>query len=448
MTPCGTSDEGVFVAGGRWLAAEGRGDNLRGRELDDFMKMISKAAWVCGVAACVGLGSSGWAGDWPAWRGPKGNGVLDEPLPDSLPVEGLKRAWKVQVGVGFTAATVSAGRVYMMGNVDKSDRVTVWCLDAATGGVKWKRDWESKLAPTMYEGGPNATPVVEGDSLYVVVKPARLLRLKADSGETLWETDLAKKVPAELSPWGISGSPRVTGDSVVVNYGSNGTLLDAATGAVRWSTGRKSPSFNVPAMARVKGEPALMVLATNALVGVRMKDGGELFRHPFGEGYFCHASDPIVEGESVFISSADHGGQRIGFGTGQPTVEWKTREFGNFMVTPVLVDGHLYGINACDAKQSETTLRCVDWKTGQVKWSQPGFGWGSFVAGPGNKMLLLSDQGEMTLASVTPEGFRNLGSFQALGGKCWTPPVVANGRVYVRNAAGELVCYLLPPTTS
>jgi outer membrane protein assembly factor BamB len=411
------------------------------------MNRIRRVMLGMGLAGCMGA-SSGWAADWPAWRGAKGDGVVSEPLPDTLPVEGLKRAWKVQVGVGFTAATVSGGRVYTMGNVDKTDQATVWCLDAATGGVKWKREWDSKLEPTMYEGGPNATPVVEGGALYVVVKPARVLRLKADTGETVWETDLAAKLAAELSPWGISGAPRIEGDAVVVNYGSNGTLLDAATGAVRWTTGRKSPSFNVPTPARVGNEPALMVLATNALVGVRMKDGGELFRHPFGEGYFCHASDPVVNGSSVFISSADHGGQLIDFSSGQPRVEWKTREFGNFMVTPVVMDGHLYGINACDVKQTETTLRCVEWKTGKVKWSQPGFGWGSFVAGPGNRMLLLSDKGELTLASVTPDGFRNLGSFQALGGKCWTPPVVANGRVYVRNAAGELVCYLLPPTTS
>lgn len=82
-------------------------------------------------------------------------------------------------------------------------------------------------------------------------------------------------------------------------------------------------------------------------------------------------------------------------------------------------------------------------------WSEKGFGWGSLVAAEGNRVLVLSDKGELTLGKVSPAGFENLGRFQALGGKCWTPPVLANGRVYLRNAAGDLVCYeAMPPAAS
>ncbi len=388
------------------------------------------------------------AADWPAWRGPRGDGVSAERLPDALPVEGLKRVWKAQVGVGFTAAAVSNGRLYTLGNRDKSDIATLFCLDAATGKELWAKTWLSPLTPTMYEGGPNATPVIEGDSLYVVVKPARVVRLQAKSGEIDWEIDLTSSLKTDLSPWGISGAPVIVGDAVALNYGSNGTLLDKATGKVRWSTGTKGSSFNVPAVGRIGSEPTLLVLATNALVGIRLKDGAEQFRHPFGEGYFCHASDPIVRGSEVFISSSDHGAQLLEYGSGKPTVTWKNREFGNFMSTPVLLDGHLYGINTCDVKQTETTLRCVEWKTGKVLWSEKGFGWGSLIAAEGGRILLLSDKGELSLAEVSPAGFRLLGRFQALGGKCWTPPILANGRVYLRNAVGDLVCYEALPSAS
>ena len=388
------------------------------------------------------------AADWPAWRGPRGDGVSAERLPEALPVDGLKRVWKAQVGVGFTAAAVSNGRLYTLGNRDKSDVATLFCLDAATGKEIWTKTWPSLLTPTMYEGGPNSTPVIEGDALYVVVKPARVVRLKAKSGEVDWEIDLTATHKTDLSPWGISGAPVIVGDAVALNYGSNGTLLDKGTGQVRWSTGTKGSSFNVPAVGRIGAEPTLLVLATNALVGVRLKDGAEQFRHPFGEGYFCHASDPIIRGNEVFISSSDHGAQLVQYGSGKATVTWKNREFGNFMSTPVLLDGHLYGINTCDVKQTETTLRCVEWKTGKVLWSEKGFGWGSLIAAEDGRILLLSDKGELSLASVSPAGFRLLGRFQALGGKCWTPPVLANGRVYLRNAAGDLVCYEALPSAS
>lgn len=388
------------------------------------------------------------AADWPAWRGPTGDGISREALPEMLPVEGLKRVWRTQVGVGFTAATVSGNRLYTMGNRDKSDTVTLFCLDAATGKSIWTKEWSSALTPTMYEGGPNATPVVEGDSLYVVVKPARVLRLKASDGSVVWDVNLVESHKTDLSPWGIAGAPRLTEEGVVLNYGSNGTLLDRQTGKVVWSTGPKGSSFNVPALGRIGGAPGVLVLATNALVGVRLKDGGEEFRHAFGEGYFCHASDPIVRGDEVFISSADHGGQMLRYGKGKAELVWKTREFGNFMSTPVVLDGHLYGINACGVKQTDTALSCVEWKTGKVLWTEKGFGWGSFIAAEGGKLLLLSDKGELSLAAVSPAGFKLLGRFQALGGKCWTPPVLSNGRIFLRNAAGELVCYEAVPAAS
>ena len=409
---------------------------------------MKNSVHVVALAATVFCSQVIIAADWPAWRGPKGDGITSERLPDTLPVEGLKRVWRTQVGVGFTAVTVSGGRLYTMGNRDKSDTATLFCLDAATGKPVWTRDWDSPLTPTMYEGGPNATPVLEGDSLYVVVKPARVLRLKADDGKTVWDVNLAESHKTDLSPWGIAGAPRLTADGVILNYGSHGTLLDRETGKVRWTTGGKGSSFNVPAVAPIGGEPGVLVLATNAVVGVRMKDGGEEFRHPFGEGYFCHASDPIVRGNEVFVSSADHGGQLLRFGKGQVELLWKTREFGNFMSTPVVLDGHLYGINACGVKATETTLCCVDWKSGKVLWSEKGFGWGSLIASEEGKLLLLSDKGELTLAAVSPKGFRMLGRFQAMGGKCWTPPVLSNGRIYLRNAAGELNCYEAIPAAS
>jgi outer membrane protein assembly factor BamB len=370
-------------------------------------------------------------------------------LPDQLPAEGLKQAWKAKVGIGFTAVSVAGGRLYTMGNRDKSDTATLFCLDAATGKEIWTKEWPSPLVPTMYEGGPNATPVVDGGAVYAVVKPARVLRLKAATGEVEWDVQLPETLKTDLSPWGITAAPRIAGEDVILNYGSNGTVLDKRTGKMRWSTGTKGSSFNVPALGRLGGEPTLMVLATNALVGVRMKDGAEQFRHPFGEGYFCHASDPIVRGDEVFISSSDHGGQLVKFGAGQPEVRWKSREFGNFMSTPVLLGEHLYGINTCGVKAPEAALRCVEWSTGKVLWSEKGFGWGSVVAAEGNRLLVLSDKGELSLGKVSPAGFENLGRFQALGGRCWTPPVLANGRVYLRNAAGDLVCYeARPPAAS
>jgi hypothetical protein len=79
-----------------------------------------------------------------------------------------------------------------------------------------------------------------------------------------------------------------------------------------------------------------------------------------------------------------------------------------------------------------------------VKWEEKGFGSGS-VTLAGDKLLILSDKGELTVAKASPEKFELLTRFQAIGGKCWTPPTLANGRLFLRNAAGDVVCFTVAP---
>jgi outer membrane protein assembly factor BamB len=44
------------------------------------------------------------------------------------------------------------------------------------------------------------------------------------------------------------------------------------------------------------------------------------------------------------------------------------------------------------------------------------------------------------LAEPSPAELKILGRSQVLGGVCWTPPTLVNGKIYVRNAKGDLVC--------
>lgn len=393
-------------------------------------------------ALALGLAASINAADWPSWRGPNRNGSTPENVAnESWGNEGPKPLWKAKAGVGFASITVADGRVFTLGNVDKSDTATLWCLDPATGAKKWSREWSSPLKPTMYEGGPNSSPVVDGSRLYVVIKPARIVCLETASGESVWDRDLAVESPVDMSAWGIIGSPLITGDTLVLSYGTLGTALDKNTGKTRWTNGKGQAGWNTPALATMSGEPTLMTFGTNQLAAVRLRDGKSLWSLPFGEGYFCHSADPIVNGDSVYVGSADHGGLVVKFGSGEPQTLWKHRLLGNFMVGSIVRDGHLYGINNCDVKDKAAALKCVNWETGKVLWEEPGYGWGSVIALADKKVLLLSDKGEVTVARVTPERFERLARFQAIGGKCWTPPTVANGRLYVRNGAGEIVCF-------
>jgi outer membrane protein assembly factor BamB len=83
-------------------------------------------------------------------------------------------------------------------------------------------------------------------------------------------------------------------------------------------------------------------------------------------------------------------------------------------------------------------LRCVEWRTGTVKWQEPSIQFGSLMAA-GGKLIVLSEKGELVIAQASPRAFQPLARAQVLGGRCWTVPVLSHGRIYCRNARGDLV---------
>ena len=113
---------------------------------------------------------------------------------------------------------------------------------------------------------------------------------------------------------------------------------------------------------------------------------------------------------------------------------WSNKEFQNWLGRSVLWQGHIYGV---DSKNG--TLKCLDFQTGTVKWAHEGLGVGSLMLA-GGRLIALSDKGRLVIAQASPPGYTELGAAQILEGKCWTVPVLANGRIYARNADGDLVC--------
>jgi len=317
----------------------------------------------------------------------------------------------------------------------------VQCLDAATGKVIWTSSYEEKIGNKMYEGGPNATPVVADGRVFVVSKTGRTLCLDAVSGKVRWEVELGKRIGAKLSDWGVSGSPVLADtNTLLIAYGPAGVALDPDTGRVLWESGTgKDMTFATPVLARFGGQPTALFFMSEKLVAVDPKNGRHLWTSAFGQGYRTHCSDPVVIGDRVFISSGDDGGELLKVSGGSAERVWKNRNLSTFTGTAVLVNGMLYGHETAGYKTANQELRCVDLETGSVRWGESGFGQGSLIAA-GDRLIVLSDRGELSVVRANPAKFELMARFQVIGGKCWTVPVLAQGRIYVRNAKGELMC--------
>ena len=222
------------------------------------------------------------------------------------------------------------------------------------------------------------------------------------------------------------------------NVGSAGTAVDKATGKMVWTSGKTPAGYSSMVPFTSAGVRCLAFMVQKAVVVVEARTGKELARQAWETTYDTNCADPVMNnGDQLFISSYDRGGALLRFADGKFSPGWKDWTMHNHINGSVLLHGHLFGINGQAMKKGD--LRCVDFQTGEIKWVQPGIGIGSLMAAD-NKLIILSEKGELIIAEASSEAFQPLARAQVLGGKCWTVPVLSQGRIYCRNAKGDLVC--------
>jgi outer membrane protein assembly factor BamB len=377
------------------------------------------------------------AADWPCWRGPDHNGISKEThWKDAWPTSGPPIVWRANVGTGFSAVVISNGRLFTLGNT--ADKDCVFCLDALTGKEIWKHSYDAPTDPKAFEGGPTASPAVDGDRVYTLSRQGDLFCFEAASGKVVWNKNIATDTDQRVPGWGLSGSPIVHEELLLLNVGDAGLALDKMTGKVVWSSERKDAGYSSPMPFRRGGECFAIVSSEDAYSAVNVRTGKVLWHIDWPTRYGVNAADPIVHGDEVLISSGYNKGTALFPMTpGEPKPVWKNKVLRTQINSAVLIDGFVYGIDGDSGAKAKLTS--VEWKTGTVKWSEASVGFGSLTAADG-KLIVLSDEGVMMIAPASPEKFVPSAKAKVLDGKCWTVPVLANGRVYCRNAAGDLVC--------
>ena len=384
------------------------------------------------VLACLLLGMA-WlpagADDWAVYRGPSCDGISAETGWFDANA-GIKTIWSKPVGVGMSSISVADGLLYTMGQLSKNED-TVQCLDAKTGDKKWEFTYPCAQSPKLYEGGPNATPTVADGRVYTVSKEGHVFCFEAASGKKVWGVKLTQKMPS----WGFSGSALILGDRVILNAGAAGVALNKADGKVLWESASDGAGYATPVPFR-GGQ--VLIFASARLVAVAVADGKELWAFGWETKYGVNAADPILVdgGTKVFIASGyGQGCALLDVSGAQPRELWTNKNMFNKHTCSILYKDALYGF-------SETALACIDAQTGDTKWTKTGLGRGSVALADG-KLIVLGERGMLVIAEASPEGFKELASGTILKSKCWTVPVLANGRIYARDttkSSGTLVC--------
>ena len=379
--------------------------------------------------------------DWLHYRGPAMNGISSEKDWNAqLPATAL---WKAELGTGTASVTVSGERVFSMGNVDGNDVVV--CLDAKTGKRVWRHQFPIDLDPKMFEGGPRSTPTLDGGRVYTVSHPGDLWCLDAASGKKIWYKHFQKDLRGRRPEWGYAGSPTIEGNVVLVDVGGKGAstvALDKTNGSVVWKSGDDEAGYASPVVATIGGKKTIVIFKASHLVGLDASGGKELWRTEWKTSYDVNAATPLVLGDRILISSGyGHGAALIGINGGKADEIWKNKKLRAHFNSPVVIQDAIYGI---DGDAGGGNLVCLDVATGAQKWIEKTVKGGSLISADG-KLIVLTEKGELVIADASPAGFHAISRAPAMSGRCWVQPVLSGGRLFLKNNAGNLVCYDLRP---
>jgi outer membrane protein assembly factor BamB len=202
---------------------------------------------------------------------------------------------------------------------------------------------------------------------------------------------------------------------------------------VIWSSGKESAGYSSPVPFTQGSVHGMLLFSTKALSAVNPQTGKLLWQHPWPIPHGVNAADPVLIGDRVFISSGyNEGCALLQMKANGVSVLWQNKNLRNHFNSSIAIGDSVYGFD-------ESELKCLDLQTGNVRWAERSLGKGSLIGADG-KLIILSEKGELVIAEASPAAFKPLARAQVLGGKCWTAPVLANGRIYCRNARGELVC--------
>lgn len=392
----------------------------------------------------ISLTAPALASDWPQFLGPTRNGTYpDHDLVDAFPPNGPKILWTKDIGQGFSGPVVSGGKLVLFHRL--GDKETVECLDATTGKRSWTSDYPTHYQDDFgFDEGPRATPTIVDGKIYTFGAEGMLNCWDLATGKNLWRVDTKDQFTAAKGFFGLACSPLVEGDAVIVNIGGGKgagvVAFDKTSGKPIWKATDDEASYSSPVAATFDGKRYVLVFNRDGLVALDPKNGNVFFHFHWRSRTreSVNAATPLVIGDDVFLSASyGTGAALLRFKESGPEPIWSGDDIlSNHYATSVYHGGFLFGY---DGRQEMTPrLRCVELKTGKVRWSQDDFGAGTLMLA-GDRLLILTEKGELILAPASPNGFTPISRAQILPFNSRAYPALANGLYYARSK-DKLVC--------
>ena len=416
--------------------------------------------------------------DWPKFLGPAGTSVSTEKgILAPWPKQGLPIVWHKQVGPGYGMPVIAKGKLYHFDRNGKNLRLT--CMNASTGVPHWDFEYQSIYKDSFgYNNGPRCSPLVDGEFVYTYGVEGMIHCLKSDSGKLVWKFDANKEFNVVQNFFGVGSTPVIEGNLLIVQVGgspagstqknlfdqtlkANGSgvvAFDKLTGKVVYKMGDELASYASPVLATVNNRRYCFLFARGGLLAFDPATGKQDFHFPFrtDDVESVNASNPVVVGDKIFISECYGVGSALlkikptGFDVLRDESKKLKKTMATHWMTPIYHDGYLYGSSGRHTAQAD--LRCIDFETGKVMWSEPRLTRTSLLMVDGH-FICLAEDGVLRLLKVSSKMYDEVSVVELKDPKtrqalleypCWAAPILSHGLLYVRGEE-RLVCLELIP---
>jgi len=419
--------------------------------LSKLQMFVSRLALFVVAAAAL---SALLAADWPQWRGPGRDGISKETgLLQDWPAEGPPLLWqRTELGDGYSTPAVVGESMYLVSNKGLDDEF-VQALSTKDGSQIWARHIGKVGNPDQKPPYPGArsTPTVDGKMLYALGSDGDLVCMNAADGNIRWQKNLRTDFGGKPGVWAYAESPLIDGDVLVVTPGgTDATILalNKANGDVIWKSpipGGEAAGYASVIIVDAAGVKQYVQFLAKGLVGVDAATGKFLWRYDHtAERSPANIFTPVAAGDFIYTGTHYSGGGMVRVSadaTGFKADEvYFNAKLPKAIGGAVLLGEYMYGTT------NEQVL-CVNFKTGEVKWSKDRTMSPASLCYADNRLYLHGEtNGDVALIDASPEGYREHGRFTPPNvpanrqGKAWAYPVVANGRLYIHDW-GTLWCY-------
>ena len=391
------------------------------------------------LASVFILAHGALAADWAQFGGPKRDFTINPgDLPSAWPEQGPKVLWKRALGDGYSGIAVSGGVLYTM--YEKHDSDSIIAMEAKSGKTLWEHELSRKTGKSLdlSQGpGPHSTPLIVNGRLFAVNTVGKLAAIDAKTGAIAWEIDLWDKYGGVLDR-GYGASPIAWKDTIILPIGGKGKAVMAfrqSDGSVVWQKGDSKTTFSSPFLMQLGGVTQLVVFCGDEVAAFNPDNGDTQWGFPHKTDYNLNISIPTVGADGIMVLSSAYGGGSRGLQlswTGSKTEVkelWAHKKLRLHHNNALRIGDVVY---ASSGDFGPAPLTAVNVKDGKVLWQDRGLGKCSLI-GAGDRALLLSEDGELALADLSPTGMKILSRVQIAKSRAWTAPAVVDGVAYVRD---------------